>query len=420
MKTLSKLLPVVLLSISATTGVQTVGAAVLNEGFVINAANIDKIKADTFEGHAIGELIPERMEFIIKNFNLSLKLRRSEEIPLNQVDIENTRKYAANVKMDPVTKEISGYKAGLPFPTIDVKDPLAAYKAMDNSYYQNTYGNGFDGNYSFLFIDGDKGVTRSQLWYTNKLKMKGRVSGEPVLEDGKLVSKTLLFAKEPYDIKGLGIFTIRHDTPQLEDNWAYVKSVRRVRQLSGGSWMDSMAGSVQLNDEYDALAARPSWYPEARILRKRWILAVAHLKMPLVGPKGDPATQYPTVDLQNKPFMNPNSTVEWEPREVYEIDVKMPKEHPYSKRIMYQEVKFPRFYMAEHYDRSGEFVKFSVILTAPLKGGEGYVGTGPWQGHTYDIKRKEGFIYLANSNVTLNRAVQSSDVTLGQLEAAAK
>jgi hypothetical protein len=62
-------------------------------------------------------------------------------------------------------------------------------------------------------------------------------------------------------------------------------------------------------------------------------------------------------------YWNPN--VDWEPREVYVLEVTMPKEHPYSKRTMYTETRFPRFYMTEHYDKSGQFVKFSQVLSAP-------------------------------------------------------
>jgi len=394
-------------------------AAELKSGDVINAENFDRIKEAVFQGHTIRSLVTERMEFMIKNYGLSIRLKNSSEIPTNAVDAQNTQKYAGQAKFDPKTKEVTGYQTGLPFPDVDLGDPDAGHKALYNFYYQNTYGNSFDGDYTFLFIDAGKGVNRVQEWNTTTLKMKGRVGDSPVLEDGKLVQKTLLFAKAPYDIKGIGIFTIRHDSPQLEDNWAYIKSVRRVRRLSGGSWMDNLAGSVQLNDEYDGLSARPSWYPEAKIVGKRWILAVPHLNLPLIVKDKDGKASYPTVDTKNKPYSNP--VVDWEPREVYQIEVKMPQEHPYSKRVMYMETKFPRIYMSEHYDKSEQFAKISYVFSAPTKGGEGYIGQLPWHGYTFDIKRQEAFVYLAHENVVPNRAgLKADDVTLGRLEAAAK
>jgi hypothetical protein len=395
-------------------------AAELKPGDVINAANIDKVKNDTFEGHTIASLITDKMEHMVKNFSLSIKLRKSEEIPVNQVDIENTRKYAGEVKFDPNTNEVTGYKAGIPFPDIDMKDPKAGHKALYNFYYHGTIGNSFDGPYTFLFINADKGVERVQEWRTTTLKMKGRVSGDPVLGDGKLVSKQLLFATAPFDIKGIGIFTVRHDGPQLEDNWAYIKSVRRTRQLSGGSWMDNLGGSVQLNDEYDIMSARPSWFPDAKIVRKRWVLAVAHYNLPAFDPaKKGTAEAYPGLDTKNKPYWNP--IVEWEPREVYEIEAKMPPEHPYSKRVYYMETKFPRIWMGEHYDKSGEFVKIAYVFTTPVKGENGYTGMMAQQLQNMDIRRKEALVVVAHPGTIANRpGVKSDDATLSKLEAAAR
>jgi hypothetical protein len=413
----------VVLSIAALTTaavVQSAWAAELKAGDVINAANFDKLKNDTFEGHSVASLVTKQMEFMIKNYSMSIKLRNSEELPINQIDIDNTRKYAGEVKFDPATNEVSGYKAGLPFPNIDMADPKAGHKLLYNNYYQNTTGNSFDGAYTFLFINAEKGVERNQSWHTTTLKMKGRSGGQPVVGDGDLVNKQLLFATAPFDIKGIGIFTLRHDNAKLEDNWAYIKSVRRTRQLSGGSWMDNMAGGVQLNDEYDIFSARPSWFPDAKLIGKRWVLAVPHLKLPIINAakKGTPE-EFPTVDLQSKPFWN--AKVEYEPREVYVIEVTMPKEHPYGKRILYMETKAPRFYMTEHYDKSGQFVKMQQVFSTPTKGGDGYNGMLPWQGHTYDLKRKEGFIYLADPGAMINRVgLKPDDVTLGKLEAAAK
>lgn len=184
--------------------------------------------------------------------------------------------------------------------------------------------------------------------------------------------------------------------------------------------MDNMLGSVQLNDEYDTLSARPSWFPEAKLTGKRWVLAVAHLKLPLVdaSKKGTPE-EYTAVDLKSKPYWNP--IADWEPREVYVIQVTPPKEHPYSKRVFYMDTKFPRFYMAEHYDKSGEFVKFSEVLSTPTKGADGYIGMLPWQGHTMDIKRRGGYIYVAHPDAIIDGpGLKPESVTLGKLEAAAK
>lgn len=395
-------------------------AGELRPGDVINAANIDKVKNDTFEGKTLASLLTDKLEWQIRNWNLSIKLRKHEEIPVNARDTETTKKYASQVKFDSATNEVSGYIAGTPFPNVEANDPKAAYKLLYNYYYQGTTGHEFDGPYTFALVDGEKGLERIQRWTTTRYMMKNQsAKASPVEGDGKMVSKTLLYAKAPYDIRGLGTFSIRHDSPQLEDNWAYIKSVRRTRRLSGGSWMDTMVGD-QLNDEYDIWNARPSWYPEVKLVGKRWVLAIVHSALPIVEEsKKDSIDEFPRVDLKNKPFWNP--VAEWEPREVYVIEATPPQVHPYGKKVLYMETKFPRFYMAEYYDKTGQFWKFQQVLTSPLKGDDGYVGLPPWQGHTIDFKRKHATIYFGHTNLKINRAgFKSDDVTLGVLEAAGK
>lgn len=395
-------------------------AAELKPGDMITAANIDKVKSDTFEGKTIGSLLTEKLEWQIRNWGLSIKLRKHEEVPTNARDEEATRKYAAEVKFDPATNEVTGYKAGLPFPSVDMNDPKAGYKLLYNYYYQNTIGHQFDDAYTFALIDGEKGLERVQRWTTTRYTMKNQAAkANPVEGDGTMVSKTLLYARAPFDIKGLGTFSIRHDSPQFDDNWAYIKSVRRTRRLSGGSWMDTMVGD-QLQDEYDIWNARPSWYPEIKVVGKRWVLAVVHTPLPVVAEdKKDSLDEFPRVDLKNKPFWNP--VAEWEPREVYVLEATPPEAHPYGKKVLYMETKFPRFYMGEYYDKTGQFWKFQQVLTAPWKGDDGYIGLPPWQGHTIDFKRKHATLYFGHPEMRINRAgVKSDDVTLGVLEAAGK
>ncbi|MDP1627382.1 DUF1329 domain-containing protein [Parvibaculum sp.] len=420
-KYIKRKVPAVLLACASVLMFSPSQAAELNAGDIISAANIDQVMNDTFEGHTIRELVTDKVEYMIRNHGLKIPLKNSEVIEFPEIDRENTQKYAGDVKIDPNTLEVTGYKSGTPFPEIDVNDPLGGHKALWNYYYQNTYGNMFEGNYTFLFINTNRGVERTQRWYTLSLKMKGRRTGEPVLGDGSLVKKQLLYATEPYDIRGIGIYTQRYDSPKLEDNWAYVKSVRRTRQLSGSSWMDNLAGGVQLNDEYDGFSGRPSWYPESKIVRKRWVLAVAHLPAPLVVEGASNIDErYPTLDLQNAPYAMPTTNVKWEPREVYEIELKMPPEHPYSKRVMYMETQFPRIYNVEHYGKGGDFAKISFVFSRPIIGGEGTLGMLPDQGICFDINRQEAFVYLVEDGVTDRPNVGPQDVTLGQLEAAAQ
>lgn len=396
----------------------TASAAELPAGTVISKANFDQIKNETFEGKTLASMVPEKVEWQIRNWGLTIKLRKSEPIGLDPKMVEATRKYAAEVKYDAEKNEVSGYKAGLPFPDVAPSDPNYAAKLVWNFYYGAPVGQVMNFSFTYLLVDGDKGLERTQNWVLYRYFMKNRLTGQntPVDGDGSLFTKTLLFATYPQDVKGLGLFTIRHDGPQFEDNSVYIKSSRRTRRLPGGAWMDPIGGTDQLKDDLEVWDARPSWYKSFKYVGKRWILAVAHQSNSSdLSKKGTPDA-WPTVDLKNAPYWNPVDA--WEPREVHVIEAVAPDAHPYSKKIMYMDVAYPRIYMGEAYDKKGEFWKWMFFSGRPLKGEDGVQTYISGQGHTIDFKRKHATIFVNAPDVKTNSPWTAADVSLGKLEAA--
>ncbi len=402
----------------------------LPAGTVISKANIDQIKGDTFEGHKIADLLTERTEWQVRNYNLQIKLRHSEPLELDPKYIEATKKYAKDVKFDPKTGEVTGYKAGMPFPNVSENDPYAGAKLVWNKYLGFPVGDVVNySKFAFLLIDGNKGLERVQHWVMFRYYLKGRLSGDnPIEGDGTIGSKTLLYATYPYDIKGLGTFTIRYDSAKVEDQWAYIKSVRRIRRLSGGSWMDPIGGTDHLNDDLENWNARPSWYSGFKLLGKRWILAVAHTSVGkgkstrgswnnVADSKKNTMEEFPYVDLKNPPYWNPSC--EWEPKEVYIIEATPPPQHPYGKRIMYEDVSYPRIYVQEVYDKKGKFWKYINFLTDPIVGEGGYKATVSIQGHNIDFQRNHATIFSVQKIAVNPKGVTAKDVTLGVLEATA-
>ncbi|MBI5923919.1 MAG: DUF1329 domain-containing protein [Betaproteobacteria bacterium] len=305
----------------------SVVAKELPAGTVISKANIDAIKNDTFEGHRVADLLTERTEWQVRSHNLQIKLRNSEPLELDPKYTEATKKYSKNVKYDPKTKEVIGWIAGMPFPNVSPDDPDAGAKLVWNRYLGFPVGDAINySKFAFLLIDGNTGLERVQHWVLTRYMMKGRLTGETVEGDGSILSNTLLFATYPQDIKGLGTFTTRYDSPKVEDQWAYIKSMRRIRRLSGGSWMDPIGGTDQLNDDVENWNARPSWYNGFKLVGKRWILAIAHTSAGkgkstrgswnnVADSKKNTMEEFPYVDLKTAPYWNPNA--EWEPKEVY-------------------------------------------------------------------------------------------------------
>jgi hypothetical protein len=394
-------------------------AAELPAGTVISKANLDQVKNDTFEGKTIASMLPEKLEMQVRDYALTIKLRKSMPIRPDPKMVDATRKYAGEVKYDAATNEVTGYKAGLPFPDIKADDANYAAKLIWNFYYASPTGQVMDfRKFAFLLIDQDKGLERTQHWFFIRYFMKNRLTGNnvPVDGDGSEFSRTLLFATYPQDIRGLGTFTIRKDGPQVEDNWVYIKSARRTRRLPGGAWMDPIGGTDQLNDDIEIWNARPSWYKGYKYLGKRWILAVANGSRTWDESKKGTPEEFPAVDLANAPHWNMKD--EWEPREVHVIEATPPAEHPYSRKVVYMETQIPRIYFGEAYDKKGDFWKWFHFAGRPLKGEDGVQTIVSNQGHSIDFKRRHATVFVSHPSWKTNTPIKADDVTLGKLEAA--
>ncbi|WP_439685521.1 DUF1329 domain-containing protein [Cupriavidus oxalaticus] len=346
-------------------------AAELPAGTVLDKSNIDKVKNDTFAGHTIASLLTERVEWQIKQWNLKITLDPAKPIPIDRRLLQATEKYAGQAKFDPATREVTGYMAGIPFPKISESDPAAGEKIMWNFYYAPQEGDTVYNRYFLLNVSGEKGLETKQDWIFQRFFFKNRVSAdEPVVGDGTITAKTFNLAQYPEDIKGIGTFTVRYDSPKLEDNWAYLKSARRARRLSGGAWMDPVGGSDMLGDDIEVINARPSWYQKYKLVGTRWVLAITNSKTTIhdASKAGKPG-EFPLTDLENPPHWNP--VQKWQPREVYVVEGTPPAEHPYSKRVLYVDKETFRPYFSENYDKKGEFWKFVNVHMRPAVADDG-------------------------------------------------
>jgi hypothetical protein len=272
--------------------------------------------------------------------------------------------------------------------------------------------------FAFLFIDGKSGIERVQKWRYLRFFMKGRWGDQNkklMYGDGSELHHTLLFATYPFDLKGVGTYTVRYDSPKYDDAWVYLRGVRRTRRLSGGSWMDPIGGTDQLQDDIAVFNANPTWYPNFKLLGKRTVLAIAHMKWRCWNVNGkDTAEQFPALDSSQAPVWNPNEN--WEPREVWVIEATTPPDHPYSKKIIYMETKHPNLYFAEAYDRKGEFWKFINFGSLTLVGADGSKTVPQMSGYTIDFQRNHSTVFFASPDSKTNTLDPPEAVTLGVLE----
>ncbi|HMV54671.1 MAG TPA: DUF1329 domain-containing protein [Rhodocyclaceae bacterium] len=396
----------------------------LPEGQIIDKSNYDSIKNDTFENKTIASMVPEKLEWMIKNFGLTIKLGHSKKIEMDPKYVQATKELSKDVKFNPADRTVSGWKAGMLFPPESIKmdDPNAGDKVIWN-LRAATYGATMDlRDIAWVFADAKKGYERFQRFQSRRYYMEGRLDGGPVtVGDGTIAQKTYFVATHPQEIRGLGLFSVRYnqaDSKKPDDSYAYLKSVRRTRRMSGGAWMDPIGGTDQLYDDWDIWDAAPTKYLKNKLIEKRWVLAIAHSpEMSVDNAVGDDnmPKKYPRINLSEAPYCNPAKDIVWEPREVYVVEGTPPPEHPYSKKVVYMEVDFPRPYLGYAEDRKGEFWKMFVFQNRPDIGDDGYKAVMPVIGHIIDVKR--GHCTNWSSNMKSNpKGVKETDVSLNVLE----
>lgn len=395
-------------------------AAELAPGTVIDAANLDALRNDTFETHPISELIPPSVERMLREYKLRITLKHSEPPELDPRYVSLTQQYSPAVRFNRQTRQVENYVAGTPFPDIRADDPDAGYKVMFNTFYfASLLNNGEFVSSPTLLIDARKGLEQVQEMQFGVVALVGRVDEPHVIGDGNIVKRELTVFTAPYDIRGVGTYTVRYADGRPDETSAYLRSVRRIRRLTGGAWMDPVGGTDYLYDDINGFNGHPSWYRDFRYVGRQWVLGLVLRKPPRVAGAATPAEEFPLVDLKNPPYWNP--VMEWEPIEVHVVEAIPPPEHPYSRKVYYYSVALPGYAtLGEFYDRQGALWK--VDFWGPRAGyvdsrGRKMPGAG-FLDFVIDIKNEHASVAFGWD--ILRDDLKPEDVTVEQLLKVAK
>lgn len=392
---------------------------------VVTRDNLDTLKNKTFQGYRVGDLLLDEIEWQIREHGLTVKLTPTKPYPPDPFFEAATEKYAGDVKFDPETGMISGWKAGVPFPNLDaLNDPHGGIKVIWNQLRGRRKGDIIDQpRFAFALIDSARGVERIQEWRYVRYGMKGlyRPGTSPVLGDGRVYEKELNIAILPQDIKGVGTFTIRYDTGQVNDSWAYVRDVRRTRRLAGSAWMEPIGSTDILGDDFGGFNAYPTWYKGFEILGRGHRLVVANSEPPAWNPDGaSPEEQLPRLGIDRPPHWNLQDS--WEPREVYLVKAIAPDDHPLGYKIVVVDAKEWQAYGNFGYDKGGNHQKTHLVgyrVWITVDDPRGRALYEPWALNV-DFRRKHATMYAGNDEVFVNAPIREEDVSLSVLEAAGR
>ncbi|MCU7817253.1 MAG: DUF1329 domain-containing protein [Candidatus Thiodiazotropha sp. (ex Lucinoma kastoroae)] len=347
----------------------TLASAEVAEGTVLSKSNIDQLYEDSFNGHKIKDLLTEKMEMMIRDFDMVMRLEKSTEVkfPSHYWDAGKANQGKATLGAD--GKSVEGFVAGIPFADITQDDPMAGWKLEWNHFYANPLiGDSWAALGDVWVTTNEGGVIDNFEAVSAKAIMEGRTEGEANIAGDKDHARYLLVLTEPYDAKGLGVFTKQYNNGKLDDGWVYIKNLRRTRRTAGGkAWMDPQPKMDLLNDDNQTVLGFPAFYQDFKVIGKRWILAVVNAPDPNVA--HDPKD---FVDLDNPPHWVPTPKANpWQPREVWIVEATPPEEHPYGKKVMYMDVNFPMYYLAEIYDKKGDFWRIWRQSYSPSKTASG-------------------------------------------------
>ena len=321
-------------------------------GFVLSAQNLDERLDDHYQGTPINELLTEHLIMRIREHGLRMKLAPARPMQPDPRYLSATETYAPQVRFDAETKKLTGYVAGIPFPQVDPDDPHAGWKLAWNLFYAiptNADNSAVGGPITIAGFED--GVVRQFVGDNYKFRMVGRYTDNPPGHrgDGTTKQKSVVALSAPYDLAGLGVYTVQSAVGEADEAYVYVKSIRRIKRTAGAAvWMDNQPQMDMLNDDNNGLDSYPLWYSDFRVLGKRTILAVSYLE-PMM------TMHYEDLIEQSSPWINPAPEhVVWRPTEVFVLEGSPPSEHPYGRKVLYVGTDYPQPYAGEFYDKNDQ------------------------------------------------------------------
>jgi hypothetical protein len=299
-----------------------------------------------------GDLISPGTKWCV-NHGMILKVVPYKKIEWNTAYKEATEKYSGQVKLASDGRTITGHVQGLPFPNLDLNDPQIALKLMFNYEYKpyvtdDSDLRNFDADTGPLG-NGPMGIERHYILdHLRVLFYTGRLYVEPLPEmpnkEGVRSKTSLHPILEPFDLKGVGMTTIRYlDPDRQDDTWLYLPSLRRVRRLSSAQRSDSIFGQDTDVDSYGGYAGQIPWF-DWTFLGEKTMLGSFHAEhFPVTYCNG--AGDFVFCD-------------NWEKRQVYVLEgVPKQSQYAYGKRVLFIDKETYLIAYSDIYDRIGQLWK---------------------------------------------------------------
>jgi hypothetical protein len=258
-------------------------SAQVNPDDVITPEKADKVK----------DLVSPGVYQRVKN-GLAMKIVETQAIEWPPPYKAATEANSSKVSIGPDHRTISGYVAGLPFPTIDPNDPDAAIKVIWNTQFRPV----FTDDYDLRFADCDFGYTKEgrqgealesiQIGHYAGYNLVGRTEVQPMPTDPDFQNsgRYWLFALypilSPAELRGSGLLRHRFADAGKSDNiWAFTSGDRHVREVSE-NMMNDAGASHWSPDQFAGFDAKVQNYDYKFLGHKSMLASVNALNSPQV------------------------------------------------------------------------------------------------------------------------------------------
>lgn len=267
---------------------------------------------------------------------------------------------------DKATGKIPEFLFGLPFPTIDPKDPKVACKIAHNFNFAGLAGGGGGATFTLNGIDTN-GEFRKVKAFIHSMGYQGRIDGQIKDNPENLQVQAISGALEPQDVEGVSQLTKRYwDWESQDALWAYIPSTRRARRVNAATRSDPVAGLDIFGDDLNCYAGKIEYYKWKLIGEGKVLAPVLRPEPFQMHPIGNSPSRF-GVDI---PYMKagyemPNSKgVPWwiqenlvfVPRNVWIIEGESTDPYyNFGKVIMYFDKDIYRIYWKLVHNRAGEY-----------------------------------------------------------------
>ncbi len=216
----------------------------IKDGMVITKDNVESVKAEliSLAGENVYDMVKRGMEVTVAPY-------KPWPVPKQFMVATNANRGNAVISEDGNLRDKDGgwWKGGFPFPDLQKDDPQAGMKAWYNQI--NTYdGDDFTHDWVLMqYISSAGSVERTVSMTWDRLFLTGRemLDPKPTYADEfkDITFKEMVYVQDPMDLRGFGNLTYRYnDQNKLDDAFAYIPAMRRVRRLTSGQRFDAFVG----------------------------------------------------------------------------------------------------------------------------------------------------------------------------------